>query len=78
MMLTVKELRGSPHVFQLTDNSSFRILPNEEKAIEDYLVSSYMRNAVELKLISISGETPPSLSAVKSHSKKSIKTKNKK
>lgn len=66
-MVIVKELRGRPHVCALADGTTFRLLPREEKTIDDSAVSEDMETAVKMGLLLITAETPKSVPAVKEY-----------
>lgn len=66
-MITVRELKGWPHVFTLADGSSLRLLPHKEKKIANSAVSTDLQKGVEMGFVVLLSETPKKKSAVKEH-----------
>lgn len=71
-MITVRELKGWPHVFTLADGTTLRLLPNKEKKIANSAVSEDLQKGVEMGFVVLLSETPKKKSAVKEHSKSAI------
>lgn len=77
-MVTVRELKGWPHVFTLTDGSTFRIFPREEKRIPVSSVSADLQKGAEMGYVAILREVPKSEPAVEEHSEEPAPKKSKK
>ena len=59
-MYSIKELSGVPRVYPLSDGNSFRLLPYEEKPIDEKIVTHIMEHDEESGLIIISEVSKPS------------------
>lgn len=68
-MITVRELKGWPHVFILADGTTLRLLPHKEKKIANSAVSEDLQKGVDMGFVVLLSETPKKKSAVKEHSK---------
>lgn len=77
-MVTIRELKGWPHVFTLTDGSTFRIFPHEEKPIDPSAVSEDLERGAKMGYVAILREVPKSETAVEEHSGEPAPKKGKK
>lgn len=69
-MITIRELKGWPHVFTLADGSSLRIFPYGEKKIHNSSVSKDLQKGVSMGFVVLIPDSNKKKSAVKKHSKK--------